>query len=78
MAPCSGRTREEILKLLMLLSRTKNIWNRFEDARRIVQRKLSRHFTGSHKKEFNKYVARRSSGRGNNRETWKKQFPTLF
>lgn len=71
-ALAQGHTREEILKIIDASFTYKEYLESLpEDARRIVQRKLSRHFTVVPiKREFNKYVARRSSGKGDKRETW--------
>ncbi len=72
-ALAQGHTREEILKVIdAAVSHKEYLENLPEEARRIVRRKISRHFSVVPvEREFNKYVAIRSAGKGNNRETWK-------
>lgn len=70
-ALAQGRTRNEILKVISAGKTHKEYLEGLpEQAKRIVQRKISRHFARvSVRREFNRYVAVRA-GRGSKQEKW--------
>ena len=71
-ALAQGRTKEEILKVVDTSQTHKEYLESLpEQSRRIVRRKISGYFARvSVKREFNRYVAIRSAGRGEKRDTW--------
>jgi DNA primase len=71
-ALAQGYTKEEILKVTDTSQTHKEYLESLPEAsRRIVQRKISRHFNKVPiKREFNRYVAIRSTGRGEKRNIW--------